>query len=142
MSRNKEQNFFNENSVSRMVTDWINSSEKTQAELTAEMGFQRTNILTMFKQGRSPFPIKYVIPLAKATGNDPEKLMKACLKQYMPEVLECMAMISKGVVDSNEESLLKTWRKFRKSQDSDPEFTPTRANKLKRTFEEIFSITA
>jgi hypothetical protein len=139
MSRLKERNFYRENPVSELLTDWINDSDKTQAEITQELGFEKTNVLTMFKQGRSPFPIKYVIPLAKATGNLPDKLMQVCLKEYFPDVLECIAVTQKGVIDDCEESVLKAWRKFRKTETRDPEMAAVRMNKLKKAFEEIFS---
>ena len=131
MARNKEDNYYDENPVSRELTRIINGSDKTQAELTQEVGFAKSNVLTMFKQGRSPFPIKYVIPLCRATGDDPQKLLTACMTTYMPEVLETITSVNNMAIDETEKYVIKQWRAVRAKFDAAPGQNPQKSKKLR-----------
>jgi hypothetical protein len=90
MAREKDSKFLNRNPVSILVTEMINGSPKSQAEIQREMGLSNSNILTMFKQGRSPLPTKWIIPLCKACDKEPEELVLACLELYQPDILPCL----------------------------------------------------
>jgi hypothetical protein len=93
VSRSKSSTFANKNQVTILVTGMINDSPKTQATIQSEMGLPKSNILTMFKQGRSPLPTKWIIPLCKACGREPEELVLACLELYQPDILPCLEKV-------------------------------------------------
>lgn len=46
-----------DSAVAREITRMVNSSEKTQHEIAHELGLERSNIITMFKQGRTKLPL-------------------------------------------------------------------------------------
>jgi len=97
--------------VAEEVTRLINSTDKTQFDIAAELGLTRTsNIITMFKQGRTKLPIRLVVPLAKACGEDPEKLMRIVLEEYAPDILEAMSVSFKAAVDESESQMLASIR--------------------------------
>jgi len=65
----------------------INGSWKTQRQLAAELGYDKPNIITMFKQGSTRLPAGKVALLAAATGGDPVELMRLWLEEYEPDLL-------------------------------------------------------
>lgn len=73
--------------VAEAITNLLNNSRKSQFEITSEIGLGRSNIMTMFKQGRTKLPIRLVVPLAKACNSDPKELMLTVLSEYHPEIL-------------------------------------------------------
>ena len=61
---------------------------KSQKEIAEEVGFPKANVLTMIKKGQTKLPIKRVPKMAIALDVDPARLMKICLAEYHPEILQ------------------------------------------------------
>lgn len=80
--RPKADNLYNDCPVAREVTRILNSTTKSQAAITKELGLERSNILTMIKQGRTKLPIRLAAPLARAAGADPKALVVLTLRTY------------------------------------------------------------
>lgn len=79
------------NVVREMVDN--NKRNKTQEEIALEIGFKGSNVLTMIKQGRTRMPIDKVGSLAKACGYAPDRLVRAVLREYMPEFGQALTQV-------------------------------------------------
>lgn len=112
--------------VSQVLTQHIEtvtkSGDKTQRDIATEIGYDKPNIVTMFKQGQANLPINKVALMAKALYIDPAYLMRLCLQEYMPEAYEVIEEImGVGVTfTKNEMDLIKLVRKG--TGNSDPSF--------------------
>jgi transcriptional regulator with XRE-family HTH domain len=72
--------------VAEYLTAQIDLCGKSQLEIAREIGFEKPNIITMFKQGKSKLPIGRVEAMAKALGVDPTYLYSLCMQEYEPDV--------------------------------------------------------
>jgi hypothetical protein len=72
----------------RHIDCLINVTEKTQRQIALEMGYDRSNIISMFKQGQTRVPPDRVPALADALGVDRAELMIMWLEDYAPATLE------------------------------------------------------
>lgn len=84
----------------------INTTDKSQYDIAQEIGLPKSNIITMFKQGRTKVPIKLVVPLSKACGQDPAILMRIVLEEYAPDILLALQDSFKMVVNDEDIGLL------------------------------------
>jgi DNA-binding Xre family transcriptional regulator len=64
----------------------IDSSMKTQRELSAEAGFENENFMSMIRTGKVKIPIRRVRALADALGVAQQDLMERCLAAYHPDI--------------------------------------------------------
>lgn len=71
-------------SVAAYLTKLINQSPKSQKEIAEEVGYEKPNIITMFKQGKTKVPLNKVGPLAKALKVDPQQLLRLVMQEYSP----------------------------------------------------------
>lgn len=108
--RPKSSNQTIDSGVAREVTRIVNASDKTQHEIAHELGLERSNIITMFKQGRTKLPLNKVVPLSRACGVDPAKLMLLCLEEYQPGILEALGEALRATVTEDEAALLRSIR--------------------------------
>lgn len=65
----------------------INTSAKSQRQIAYEMGYEKPNIITMFKQGTTRVPMDKVPMLADSLGADRAELLRMWLEEYAPEML-------------------------------------------------------
>ena len=61
---------------------------KTQREIAAEAGYEKPNIISMFKYGEAKVPLDKIPALAKALEIDPAHLFRLALEQYWPALGE------------------------------------------------------
>ena len=71
--------------IARYITEAIERSDKTQLQISKEVGFDKPNIITMIKQGKTKVPICRVSGLAKSLDVDPVHLFNSVLAEYQPE---------------------------------------------------------
>lgn len=90
-------------SVAEYITAQINLCGKDQVQIAQECGFNKPNVITMIKQGKTKVPLERIGPLAKSLGVDPVYLMKLVIGEYMPTLLEAIEAIIDGPVLSNNE---------------------------------------
>lgn len=105
-------------------------SEKNQRQIADEIGYERPNLITMFKQGRSKVPINKVGPLAIALGADPAHLTRMALQEYVPETYEAIKKYLGEPLSENERRILNVIRD--ESGDTDPHLTESAETKLRK----------
>lgn len=65
----------------------INASPKSQRQIAAELGYEKPNIITMFKQGSTRLPMEKVPAMATALDVDRVDLLRMWMEDYAPELL-------------------------------------------------------
>jgi transcriptional regulator with XRE-family HTH domain len=95
---------------------------RTQREIAAEIGYDKPNLISMFKRGEARVPLDKIPLLAKALGVDPAHMFRLALEQYWPDRSEIIAKLFGRLASENEEEiLLKHWRAA--TRNTDPETT-------------------
>ena len=90
MPRQKGARLVSKSKVARILTSWINSAAIQQSDIAKVLGLSKPNVISMFKSGRSPLPAKYIVPLARCLGRDPEALLDIWLEEYQPELTQAL----------------------------------------------------
>jgi hypothetical protein len=108
------------------------SSMKTQREIAAEAGYDRPNIISMFKRGEMKVPLDRVGALAKALHVDPGHMMRLALDQSYPELGPVFRSIFGHTVTDNEFAIIEVIRKA--SENTNPGVSTA----LKSQLEDIF----
>ncbi len=92
---------------------------KTQRQIAAEIGYDKPNMISMFKRGEAKVPLDKIPQLAKALGVDAGHLFRLALEQYWPGEAKLILDIFGRTATENEEIiLLKKWRAA--SRNTDP----------------------
>lgn len=117
MARLKENNIVIESSVARLVTKMCNATDKTQLQIAEETGISGTNIITMFKTGRTKFPLNRIKAFCAACDTSPEELLETCLAEYNPEVLDVLMEIKGRVLSAEEKEIIATLRAAKREAD-------------------------
>jgi len=105
-------------SVADYLTQQIALSGKPQKEIAEELNYDKPNIITMFKQGKTKLPLNKVSPLAKSLGLDPVHLLRIVLLEYAPETWEVLsAILGSAAVSENEVNTLAIIRNAAQGQD-------------------------
>lgn len=104
-------------SFAKYLAHQIELSDKTQLEIAHEIGYEKPNIITMFKQGTTKVPINKVPMLAKALGLDPAHLLRLALREYAPEILDTIEEALGRAVTHNEFEIIEA---VRNATDDDP----------------------
>ena len=73
--------------VAEYLTRHIDGSDKSQYQIAQEAGFDRPNIISMFKVGLTKLPIARIAAMAAAIDADANELFRLCMEEYLPEVL-------------------------------------------------------
>lgn len=66
----------------------IARSPKSLGAIAQELGYTKSNILSMFKKGKTKIPLAMVGPIAVALDGDPVHLFKLVLKEHYPDTYE------------------------------------------------------
>lgn len=93
--------------VAEYLAAQIDLSGKSQLDIAREVGFEKPNIITMFKQGKSKLPMSRVEKMAKALGVDPTYLYSLCMAEYEPDVWPIVQAMMKrnGLTETQAEIL-------------------------------------
>lgn len=97
------------------VADYINlqleACGKAQYEVAREVGFDKPNVMSMIKQGKTKLPLAKIGPMARALGVDPVHLFQLTLSEYMPETWEAIESIfDKKMPTANEFDVIESLR--------------------------------
>lgn len=76
--------------VASFIAAQIECSEKTQAQIAQEVGFEKPNIITMIKQGKTKLPLAKIGLMARALGVDPVYLFRLTIEEYLPDTAEAI----------------------------------------------------
>lgn len=96
--------------VARFVTSRIETTDKLQKDIALQCGFEKPNMITMIKQGRTRLPLGKVGQMAMALETDPVQLLKMCLEEYHPETWEEIAPLMESALTREELRLLTVLR--------------------------------
>lgn len=110
--RSKESKISIDSGVARRVTEMVNSSEKTQMQIANELGYQKANIITMFKQGVTKVPLSKAGALARACDADPLEFLRLCLDEYSSETLKAIEETMGELLSRNERRLIARLREL------------------------------
>ena len=105
---------------------------KNQRQIAAEIGYEKPNMISMFKRGEAKVPLDKIPALAKALGVDAAFLFKLAIQQYWPDMGKVIAEIFGTVLTKNETKMIELIRTLTKG--SDPELTHRAKRKLKAAF--------
>ncbi|EZI65444.1 hypothetical protein K021_1259 [Acinetobacter baumannii 25442_5] len=101
----------NNMNVAEYLADLIENSPKSQREIAEEIGFKRTNVLSMIKSGETRLPIDKIKPTALALGENPTRLLIRVLKEYAPDLIDVVESITgQTPLTPNEINIVKTIR--------------------------------
>lgn len=105
----------------------------SQRDIAAALGYERPNIISMFKTGEAKVPLDKIPELAEALRVDVAHLMRLGLEQYWPDKMRVINEAFGGfVVTSHEKELVKLFRSA--TGDSDPKLTEEQKMNLKKVF--------
>ena len=97
--------------VAAYIEQQIALSDKSQKDIAETMGYDKPNVLTMIKQGKTKLPINKVGPLAKALGVDPVHLLRLTLTEYLPDTWEALSeLIGDSLLTKHERRILQVVR--------------------------------
>lgn len=98
-------------SVAEYITGQINLCGKSQFEIAKESGFEKPNIITMIKQGRTKLPLDKVGKFSKAIEVDPVFLFKLCMNEYWPDTwAELQKIMGQPTLSENELGIIEVIR--------------------------------
>ncbi|MBK1657801.1 helix-turn-helix transcriptional regulator [Paracraurococcus ruber] len=107
----------------RRIAALIDRSGKTQRQIALEVGYDKPNLIAMFKQGDTRVPSNKVPALALSLGADPTMLMRLWLATYEPELLAIVEKSLALLVTADERTWLEAAR--REFGGKVPAFDPT-----------------
>jgi len=116
---------FADTMIAKLIDKRINylKGEKSQREIATEIGYDKPNMISMFKRGEAKIPLDKIPALAKALDVDPMHMFRLALLQYWPAMNDMVEKMFGNVATANEEKiLLRRWRKMTKNLD--PKSTP------------------
>lgn len=97
--------------VAVYLNNRIDASAKTQQEIAEEVGFPKSNVISMLKMGITKLPIARIPAMAKALEVDPVELFRLCMEEYMPDMLKvCDEIYEREKMSAGETELLKRLR--------------------------------
>jgi len=98
-------------SVAEYITVQIKICGKSQIEIARETGFDKPNIISMIKQGKTKLPMDKIGRFAKAIGVDPIHLFRLCMNEYWSDTwAEIERLIGQPVLTMNELEIVETIR--------------------------------
>lgn len=102
----------NTSQVAHFVASRIQITGKLQKDIAREAGFDKPNMITMIKQGRTRLPLDKVGTMALALETEPVSLLQMCLKEYHPETWKAIAPFMESASTEDEVQLLRTLRNW------------------------------
>lgn len=100
--------------VAEYVTAQIHLCGKDQVQIAEECGFNKPNVITMIKQGKTKVPLERIGLIAKSLGVDPVFFMRLVINEYMPSLGEAIESIINGpIVSQNEMDFIHVIRSSR-----------------------------
>lgn len=98
-------------SVAEFLAGQIALSGMQQNDLAKELGYDKPNIITMFKKGMTKLPLNKVGPMAKALHIDPVHLLRRVMQEYYAESWSAIEeILAAPPITSNEAEILAVIR--------------------------------
>ena len=100
-----------------LMADWHLAST---GQTPFKIGYDNSNVITMFKTGSTKLPLNTVGPIARALGVDPVYLLRLTFREYYPETFDAVERcLQTTILTANERMLIDAFR--RATPDCDPE---------------------
>jgi plasmid maintenance system antidote protein VapI len=102
----------NDRNVSDLLNDAINAkTDLTQKELSEYAGFDKPNIIYMFKTGKTKVPLDKAGLIAEKLGLDKQDFWFKCFKEYQPNVFaEYERVLAQPTLSKDEMTLINYLR--------------------------------
>lgn len=114
-------NLTHRTTVADFIADRLAECDKTQREIAEECGFEKSNIITMFKNGSTKVPLNRIGPLSKAIGADPAHLLRLVMQEYLPDTWDAIEdILQSTVLTANELDLVRKFRDVTGDNDAIP----------------------
>lgn len=104
------------------------AGRKSQREIAQEIGYDKPNMISMFKRGECKIPLDKVPALAKSVEADPAFLFRLAMEQFWPDGNNPINTIFGTVLTRNETEIILHVRK--ESGETDPALTPELAQAI------------
>jgi hypothetical protein len=99
--------------VACFIAARIEATGQLQKDIAAKAGFDKPNMITMIKQGRTRLPLDKVGPMALALETDPIQLLQMCMEEYHPATWAAIAPLLEPKMSEDEKRLLGILRSYR-----------------------------
>lgn len=96
--------------VALFIQRRIEETGQTQKDIAFKVGFEKPNIITMIKQGKTRLPLDKVGLMANALETEPTQLFQLCMEEYQPATWKVIAPYMEGAMTKDELQLLKSLR--------------------------------
>lgn len=101
----------NKVSVAGYITAQIAATGVPQTDIAAALKYDKPNVITMIKQGKTKLPINKVGPMAKALGVDPVHLLRLVMAEYWPDTWETIQdLVGRSLVTEREMTIIQLVR--------------------------------
>lgn len=116
--------------VAEYISMQLHLCGKSQTQIAEEVGFEKPNVITMIKQGKTKVPLNKIGSMAKALEVDPVFFFRMVMNEYMPDLMDMIASITnQPVITRNEMDFIHV---IRSSNVVNPKLrTDTEKKKLK-----------
>jgi transcriptional regulator with XRE-family HTH domain len=104
---------------------------KSQRQIAQEIGYDKPNMISMFKRGEARVPLDKIPLLAKSLNVDPAFLFRLGMEQYWQD-LRVVNEVFGTVVSRSEAEIITAIREI--VGDADPKFTPAMCKQLTACF--------
>jgi hypothetical protein len=98
--------------------DDIDRSPLIQREIAAKLGYEKQNVISMFKTGQTKVPVNKIGPLARILEVDAVWLLRRALSEYQPDLWQALEETLGPRVTTNELEILSALRVA--TDDTDP----------------------
>lgn len=105
---------------------------KSQRDIAREMGYEKGNIISMFKTGEVKVPLDKIPALAKAINVDPAFLFRLAMEQYWPDMNEAIGAVFGSITTANQRKILARIQEL--SGEEDPELDADLDSRLRKVF--------
>ncbi len=92
-------------------------NRKTQIDIAIEVGYDKPNMITMWKNGTATMPLEKIPAAAKALELDPAFLTRLAMAQYWPNAAAVISQVFGTVLTANERALIDQIRKTVRDED-------------------------
>lgn len=98
-------------SVAEYISLQLHLCGKAQTQIAEEVGFDKPNVITMIKQGKTKVPLSKIGSMAKALEVDPVFFFRLVMAEYNPDLIDVIAAITnQPMVTQNEMDFIKVIR--------------------------------
>lgn len=108
------------------------SRNRNQRDVATMVGYDKPNMIAMFKAGTAKVPLDKVPQLAEALDIDPAFLMRLAMTQYWPEYGQAIEAVFGTILTKNEVEIIEKIRSA--SKNTDPELTREAGARLREIF--------